>query len=103
MYYAGIDLHRNNLVVSLEDQFGAVSRPRTFLCAAPELIREFFAKRRPFRAVIEATCNYRWLYDLRAPLGEVVLAHPTGDGGGDFARRDAAPDCPFSAGDRAAG
>ncbi len=76
MYYAGIDLHRNNLVVFLEGQFGAVSQPRTFLCAAPESIREFFAQHRPFRAVIEATCNYRWLYDLLAPLGEVVLAHP---------------------------
>jgi transposase len=30
----------------------------------------------PFRAVIEATGTYRWLYNLLAPLGSVLLAHP---------------------------
>lgn len=76
MYYAGIDLHRNNLVVSLEDPSGSVGKPRTFFCADVAVIRSFFETHRPFRAVIEATCSYRWLYDLLTPLGEVVLAHP---------------------------
>ena len=31
---------------------------------------------RPFRAVIEASASYRWLYDRLTPLGEVILAHP---------------------------
>jgi transposase len=30
----------------------------------------------PFRAVIEATGTYRWLYNLLTPLGTVLLAHP---------------------------
>lgn len=76
MYYAGIDLHRNNLVVSLEDLSGPLGKPHTFLCADVVGIRMFFDAHRPFCAVIEATCSYRWLYDLLAPLGEVVLAHP---------------------------
>ena len=29
-----------------------------------------------FRAVIEATGTYRWLYDLLRPYGGIVLAHP---------------------------
>jgi len=39
-------------------------------------IREFFTELQPFRCVIEASASYRWLYDLLAPLGEVLLAHP---------------------------
>jgi transposase len=30
----------------------------------------------PFRAVIEASGTYRWLYDLLRPYGTVLLAHP---------------------------
>ena len=30
----------------------------------------------PFRAVIEASGTYRWLYDLLRPHGTVLLAHP---------------------------
>jgi transposase len=31
---------------------------------------------KPFRAVIEASGTYRWLYDLLRPYGTVLLAHP---------------------------
>jgi len=76
MYYAGIDLHRQDIVVAIENQTGPVGKPQRFLCMDVDGIHSFFDKLRPFRAVIEATSSYRWLYDLLAPLGEVVLAHP---------------------------
>ena len=76
MYYAGIDLHRSNIVVSFEDQAGPVGRPRRFSCRDTAAIMSFFENQTPFCAVIEASCGYRWLYDLLSPLGTVVLAHP---------------------------
>ena len=76
MWYVGIDLHRRTAVVAMvDDQMNRV-RPRTFQCSRPRQIVEFISKHRPFKAVIEASCAYRWLHDLLAPHGEVVLAHP---------------------------
>jgi transposase len=76
MWYAGIDLHRRTAVVAMLDGDSRRIRPRTFQCSRPAEIVEFFQAHRPFRAVIEASCAYRWLYDLLVPHGEVVLAHP---------------------------
>ena len=76
MWYAGIDLHRRTAVVAMVDDARNRVRPRTFQCSRPREIVEFISKRRPFTAVIEASCAYRWLHDLLAPHGEVVLAHP---------------------------
>ena len=76
MHYAGIDLHRRDIVVAIEDDQGPIGKPRHFFCGEPESIVAFFEKQRPFHAVIEASGSYRWLYDLLAPLGEVILAHP---------------------------
>lgn len=76
MWYAGIDLHRRTAVVAMVDDESQRVRPRTFQCSRPREIVEFISKHRPFRAVIEASCAYRWLYDLLVPHGEVVLAHP---------------------------
>ena len=76
MHYAGIDLHRQTIVVAIEDQSGPLGKPSRFLCRDTTGIEAFFAGHRPFRAVVEASCSYRWLYDLLSPLGEVVLAHP---------------------------
>ncbi len=76
MWNAGIDLHRRTAVVAMVDDKSQRVRPRAFKCSRPREIVEFFVAHRPFRAVIEASCAYRWLYDLLAPHGEVVLAHP---------------------------
>ena len=76
MYYVGIDLHRRFLVVAREDENGPVGRPLRFLCSDVEGIERAFRSWRPFRAVIEASSTYRWLYDILAPIGDVVLAHP---------------------------
>ena len=74
MKYIGIDLHKRVLVVAVEGGSGRRPTPRTFCCRDVDAVRAFFEVHRPFRAVIEASSSYRWLYGLLAPLGEVVLA-----------------------------
>jgi len=76
MRYIGIDLHKRVLVVAVEGGSGRRPALRTFSCLEVDTVRTFFEAQRPFRAVIEASSSYRWLYELLAPLGEVVLAHP---------------------------
>lgn len=76
MNYVGIDLHKVDLVVSVEDEGGGASRPVRIACRDVAAVRGFFSKVVPFRAVIEASSSYRWLYDLLSPMGEVILAHP---------------------------
>jgi transposase len=76
MWYAGIDLHRRTAVIALVNDTSRRVRPRTFQCSEPDRIVEYLKRHRPFKAVIEASSFYRWLYDLLDPHGEVVLAHP---------------------------
>ncbi len=76
MHYAGIDLHKRFLVVSIEDDEGPVDRPVRMGCHETDRIVGFFKALRPFRCVIEASSSYRWLYELLSPWGEVTLAHP---------------------------
>jgi len=76
MRYVGIDLHKRDLVVAVEDEQGPVGKPQRLLCRDESRIVSLFEKLAPFEAVIEASASYRWLYDLLSPLGEVVVAHP---------------------------
>ena len=76
MYYIGIDLHKQDLVMAVEDEHGPVGRPRRIACRDMDAILASVERWRPFRAVVEASASYRWLYDLLSPQGEVVLAHP---------------------------
>ena len=76
MYYIGMDLHKQDLMMAVEDERGPVGRPRRIACRDVDAIRAAVEPWRPFRAVVEASAGYRWLYDLVSPLGEVVLAHP---------------------------
>ena len=76
MKYIGIDLHKRELVVAVEDEAGGLDKPRRFLCQDEAAVLSFFEKQRPFKAVIEASSSYRWLYERLHPLGQIVLAHP---------------------------
>ena len=76
MNVVGIDLHKVFLVVAVEDENGPVGKPKRLWCRDEDAIVEHFRALQPFRAVIEASCSYRWLYELLSPLGSVVLAHP---------------------------
>lgn len=76
MWHVGIDLHLRTLVVAAVNDAGEVKPAVTLQTSDTEEIVDLFQDLRPFRAVIEATSTYRWLYDLLSPLGQVVLAHP---------------------------
>ncbi len=76
MWYIGIDLHRRTVVIAMVSDDGRTVRPRHFKCSDTGGIIKYLSGHRPFRAVIEASASYRWLYDLLGEHGEVVLAHP---------------------------
>lgn len=76
MWYLGIDLHRLTVVVAGVNDAGEAMNAITIQCEDTETIRRTVEGLGPFRAVIEATGTYRWLYDLRRPYGTVLLAHP---------------------------
>jgi transposase len=76
MWYVGIDLHRKTVVIAMVSDDGEAVRPRRFKCSEAGRIIKYLSGHSPFRAVIEASSSYRWLYDLLSAHGEVVLAHP---------------------------
>ncbi len=76
MRYIGIDLHKQSVVVAVDGSRGSRLASRSFSTENVGSIISFFGKQKPFAAVIEASCSYRWLYDLLSPLGDVKLAHP---------------------------
>jgi len=76
MRYVGIDLHKRSLVACVQDDAGCTLALESMDCRDMACIARFFDSHRPFRAVIEASSSYRWLYDLLSPRGEVILAHP---------------------------
>ena len=67
MSHVGIDLHRQMLVIAAVDDSGTCLPPRRIECRDRKSIVEALRSLDPFRAVIEATGTYRWLYDLLAP------------------------------------
>lgn len=76
MWHVGIDLHRQTVVIAAVDDSGAAAAPVCVACQDAAAIDKLMRTLQPFRAVIEATGTYRWLYDLLSPLGTVLLAHP---------------------------
>ena len=77
MNFIGIDLHKKTISVCVVNQERKVLKRRTLCCAEPERIVAFFREWGEFRAVVEATASYEWLWQLREPLAQGrVLAHP---------------------------
>jgi transposase len=76
MWHVGIDLHRLTVVIAAVDDEGNSQAVRRIECQDRQAIIDLMHSLQPFRAVIEATGTYRWLYELLAPLGTVLLAHP---------------------------
>ena len=76
MWHIGIDLHRRMLVMAAVKDDGEVVDPQRIDCQDTAAILKAVEDLQPFRAVIEATGTYRWLYDLLSPYGTVLLAHP---------------------------
>ena len=76
MWHVGIDLHREFIVIAGVRDNGEAMDPLRFSCRDRESIRDTLCSLGRFRAVIEATGTYRWLYDLLSPHGVILLAHP---------------------------
>ena len=76
MWHVGIDLHRLTVVLAAVNDSGEAMNPMTIPCSDTAAIANAVNALGTFRAVIEATGTYRWLYDLLRPYGTVLLAHP---------------------------
>ncbi len=77
MNFVGIDLHKKTISICVVSQAREVLNRKRFYCSDPEKIASFFEELRPFKAVVEATASYEWLFDLLEPRSErMVLAHP---------------------------
>ena len=76
MWHIGVDLHRKTVVIAAVHDTGAVRPPVRWENWQTEEIYRTFQGFGEFRAVVEATGTYRWLYKLIRPLGVVLLAHP---------------------------
>jgi transposase len=63
-------------VLAAVNDIGEAMNPVTIPCADTATIVSAVSALGPFRAVIEATGTYRWLYNLLRPHGTVLLAHP---------------------------
>lgn len=76
MWHVGIDLHRATVVIAAVNDAGETMDPITIPCQDATKIVEAMKILGSFRAVIEASGTYRWLYDLLRPHGTILLAHP---------------------------
>ncbi len=76
MWHVGIDLHRETVVIAAVNDAGEVIKPVTIPCSDATTIVDTLKALGRFRAVIEASATYRWLYKLLAPHGTILLAHP---------------------------
>jgi hypothetical protein len=76
MWHVGIDLHREFIVMAAVRDNGEVMEPVKIACRETDSILEMIRSLGPFRAVVEASGTFRWLYDLLRPHGVVLLAHP---------------------------
>jgi transposase len=76
MWHVGIDLHRATVVLAAVNDLGEAMNPVTIPCTDTATIVSTVNALGLFRAVIEATGTYRWLYNLLQPHGTVLLAHP---------------------------
>jgi transposase len=76
MWHVGIDLHRRTIVLAAINDVDNAMGPISIPCVDTATIVNTVRTLGPFRAVIEASGTYRWLYDLLHPHGTILLAHP---------------------------
>ena len=76
MWHVGIDLHRESVVVAAVNDAGEAMDPVRIACQDTAALLDVLKALKPFRAVIEASGTYRWLYELLSAHGVILLAHP---------------------------
>ena len=76
MLYSGIDLHKDNCVISTVNQNGEMISQSKLPNHNSSIIRYFEAMGKDHKAVVESTSNWYWLSDLLKENGiEILLAH----------------------------
>lgn len=77
-YYIGVDLGKQSSYFVIKDRQGVLQqRMKVFndTVAIAQVLKPYASF--PCKAVMEATCNYYWMYQQLKNLGcEVILAHP---------------------------
>ncbi len=64
MFYSGIDLHKDNCVISTVNQDGEMIKQSKLPNHNSSIIRYFEEMGKDHRAVVESTSNWYWLSDL---------------------------------------
>ena len=76
MLYSGIDLHRDNSMITTINDSGTIINQQKLPNDEVSLLDYFFSMGKKHRAVVEATANWYWLSDLLNDHGiNLVLAH----------------------------
>ena len=76
MFYSGIDLHKDNSMITTIDYSGAIINQQQLPNDELSILDYFFSMGKEHRAVVEATANWYWLSDLLNDHGiDLVLAH----------------------------
>lgn len=76
MFYSGIDLHKDNCVISTINQDGEMVNQAKLPNHNTTIIRYFEQIGKPHKAVVESTSNWYWLSDLLKNNGiDITLAH----------------------------
>lgn len=76
MLYSGIDLHRDNSMITTINQSGIIVKQQKLPNDKQALLNYFFALGNQHRAVVEATANWYWISDLLNSNGiDLILAH----------------------------
>ena len=83
MWHVGIDLHRTTVVLAAVNDIGEAMNPISIPCSDTAAILDVVKTFGAFRAVIEATETYRWLYDLSAASRHRPLGPPVASAGHD--------------------
>ena len=71
----GIDIHKKYSYVAVVDELGEI-KEEAKIENTKESLEQFASKYKGAKAVIEATGNYRFIYDVLENYMEVKLAHP---------------------------
>jgi transposase len=71
----GIDIHKKYSYAAVVDETGEIIE-ETRIANTKESLEQFASKYQGAKAVIEATSNYRFIYDVLENYMEVKLAHP---------------------------
>ena len=76
MLYSGIDLHKDNCLITTVNDVGKIVKQEKLLNDDATILNYFFSFDDSYQTVVESTLNWYWLSDLLTNHGiGLVLAH----------------------------